>query len=302
MSHAPASGRARRRKGGHDEEHENHERWLVTYADMLTLLMVLFIVLFAMSQVDQVKFKVLANSLAAGFGTPAPVLAGGTGPNEGEGDNGTPIGSTPDSPVNVDSQLQSVNQKSINDAAKAADLARQQKLAADAAAEAKHFEEIRKELESALRKQGLQSSVQYRVTEQGLVVSVVTDKVVFDGDSAVLRPDGAKILTALGPTLAHLPNELLVVGHTNHLGVSNPLYPTLWELSVARAARVVRFLIETQGVTATRLEAAGFGKERPLYPATDPRAIAQNRRVEIVVESPLPSESAALLPTVSTVK
>jgi chemotaxis protein MotB len=97
--------------------------------------------------------------------------------------------------------------------------------------------------------------------------------------------------------LRPLPNSLGVDGHTNHLGVANPRYPTLWELSTARASRVVRYLVETKGISAKRLTAAGYAAERPLYPPSDPRAEKLNRRVEIIVLSGLPADQRALLPT-----
>ncbi|HEY0487226.1 MAG TPA: flagellar motor protein MotB [Mycobacteriales bacterium] len=284
-------GRARKRP---EEDQVNHERWMVSYADMLTLLMVLFIVLFAISQVDQKKFDQLKNGIAGGFGAPS-VTTGGTGPVSDSGDTtgtltvGPPPNLMPQQPTDT----------AVDAAARAADRARQSELAELAKAEANNLLELRDAMRKALERQGLKDNVKFEINERGLVVSILTDEVIFTGDSALLRRGGARVLDAIGPALRATPNGVIVEGHTNHLGVANPLYPTLWELSTARASSVVRYLV-SEGIDPKRLEAAGFGKERPLYPPTDPRAITQNRRVEVVVLSNLPSEARSLLPAAAT--
>jgi chemotaxis protein MotB len=279
-----------------EDEHVNHERWMVSYADMLTLLMVLFIVLFAISQVDQKKFNALKNGLAGGFGAPT-VTTGGTGPvsDVGEAPGSLSVGP----PQNLIPPQPSDSK--VDAAVQAADRARQQQLTKAAEEEANKLIALREKMRAALTKEGLQDSVKFEINERGLVVSIVTDKVIFDGDSAVLRTDGLRVLHAVGPALRAAKNGIIVEGHTNHLGVANPLYPTLWELSVARAARVVRHLI-SEGIDPKRLEAAGFGKERPRFAVTDSRAITQNRRVEVVVLSSLPTEAKALLPAVANAR
>jgi chemotaxis protein MotB len=291
----------RKRRSGHEEEHENHERWMISYADMLTLLMVLFIVLFAISQVDQKKFNALRSGIAAGFGAPtgADGIAGPDSQDPGVSDGAVTAGSKSISTndVLVDPDMNRNLQNNNSDVA--ADRKRQQQLTAAAQAELDKLGELQKSISGALEKAGLKGKIQFKVTERGLVLAIVTDRVIFTGDSAELRPEGAKVLAAVGPALRAVPNQIVVEGHTNQLGVSNPLYPSLWELSVARASSVVRYLISSQRVNAKRLEAAGFGKERPLYPPSDRRAITQNRRVEIIVLSDLPSESRTLLPTLA---
>jgi chemotaxis protein MotB len=273
-----------------EEEHVNHERWMVSYADMLTLLMVLFIVLFAISQVDQKKFDQLKNGLAGGFGAPS-VTVGGNGPIS---DSGETTGSlTVGPPENV--LPKSPGDPEVDAAARAADRARQSQLATLAEEEANNLIKVRNAMRGALEKQGLRDAVKFEINERGLIVSILTDEVIFSGDSAVLRRGGARVLNAVTPALRATPNGIIVEGHTNHLGVANPQYPTLWELSTARSSTVVRYLIG-RGIDPQRLEAAGFGKERPLFKPSDSRAITQNRRVEVVVLSNLPSEARALLP------
>jgi chemotaxis protein MotB len=269
---------------------------MVSYADMLTLLMVLFIVLFAISQVDQKKFDRLAHGLAGGFGVPT-VTIGGTGPVSDSGESQGLLAVGP--PPNVIPAAPS--DTAVDKAARAADRARQSRLTQAAEKEADALVKLREKMRAALKAQGLEDQVKFEINERGLVVSIITDKVIFDGDSAVLRTDGRRVLHAVAPALRSTTNGIIVEGHTNHLGVANPMYPTLWELSVSRAAIVVRHLI-LDGIDAKRLEAAGFGKERPLYAPTDPRAITQNRRVEVVVLSSLPTEAKALLPALAAAR
>jgi chemotaxis protein MotB len=160
--------------------------------------------------------------------------------------------------------------------------------------------ETKAKIDAALRKLHQQNAVRYRIDERGLVVSVVTSDVIFPGDMATLLPAGERVLHTIGPVIGALPNGIEVDGHTNHLGVSNPQYPTSWELSAARAARVVRYFADSHFINSGRMMATGFGSQRPLYPITDPRAIKLNRRVDIIVQSSLPAEQRALLPAAAS--
>jgi chemotaxis protein MotB len=292
-----APGGGHKKHAAHDEEHENHERWLVSYADMMTLLMVLFVVLFAMSQVDAAKFAALADGLAKGFGSPTVAL---TGP-------GTKIQDSTDAtaPVNLggtagkDAPQSTVDSEdpALKKAVQDADRARQQRMQEHAQQEVRNFDQVKSQILQAAAKQGMADSVKFTVDERGLVVTLVTSEVVFAGDRADLLPAGQHVLDAVAPTLATLPNKLEVDGHTNQLPVPTVNYPSAWELSSARASTVVRYLIDHGHLPAARLSAAGFAGEKPLYPPSDPRAAALNRRVEIIVLSSLPAAERALLPS-----
>lgn len=281
---AHGAGGGRKRRSGPHEEHENHERWLVTYADMLTLLMVLFVVLFAISQVDQKKFDELKNGLADSFGQARVVSGTDTvvGSDGGRSILEFPPRQQVGPVVPPKSQVENVTQER-----------------AQAAAEVKKFEDVRQRIEQALAKEGLRDSVLFRYDQRGLVVSVITDKVLFPADYATLQPIGVKLLDAIGPVLATLTNSIEVEGHTNQAKVKPRFYPTEWELSSARAVTVVRYLIDHERVAARRLTAAGFADQHPLLPPSDPRANRLNRRVEIVVGSTLPPSAAALIPSVA---
>jgi chemotaxis protein MotB len=297
MSHR--STKRHRQHGGHEEEHENHERWLVTYADMLTLLMVLFIVMFAMSTVDKQKFADLADGLASGFGAPSVAFSGKTAPLEGSGNSTTVIpidpGANPGLAENVKTATPA-QEKLKKEAVAQSERAKAFTDAQAAAREVANLKEIERKIAKALAAHKLLDSVRFTIDERGLVVTVVTNQVVFAGDRAELLAGGREILDAVLPPLRGLPNNIEVDGHTNQLRVQTRNYPSGWELSSARAASVVRYLIG-RGVAERRCAAAGFADTRPLIKPSDPRSVTMNRRVDIVVLSSLPAAQRALLPS-----
>jgi chemotaxis protein MotB len=269
------------RRGGHDEEHaehENEERWLLTYADMITLLMVLFIVMFAMSQVDKRKFMQLKTGLAAGFGAPIAMLSGGDAMLD-------PGGSIAPDSVNLAGQAGGKGSSETNDTinpAQVAELANATEKAKVAEA-VKALQQAQASLQQALIKAGLKTGATFRFDERGLVITIATDKVLFDSGSAELRPQGKKILDALGPTLRVLPNHLSVDGHTNSLPIHTAQYPDNWSLSAGRATGVLHYLVSSAHISPTRINETGYADTRPLIPGTGPQALVVNRRVEIVV-------------------
>jgi chemotaxis protein MotB len=284
-------GRRRGKKHEEHEEHENHERWLVSGFDMMTLLFVLFVVLFAMSKVDEVKFAALAKGMAESFGGPIAVQPGPT--PEGSVLDGLP------GVVDIASAIPSdptVAQAEVDKAAAQAAAERAERLAAEASAAYDELAAARDAIEAALAEAGYAGSARYEIDERGLVVHIVADQVLFDAEEAVLRPEGRAILSAIAPTLAGLPNQLAVEGHANHLPVTvGGPWPSNWELSATRATTVVRYLA-ADGVPPPRLQATGYSSTRPLVPESDPSALTVNRRVDVVVLSTASAEANALLP------
>jgi chemotaxis protein MotB len=294
--HGGGHGSKARRHKKHPphEEHENHERWLISYADMMTLLMVLFLVLFAMSQVDVTKFAKLKAGLAAGFGAESVALEG-KGTKVEQQEDVTPF--APDQKVGtpVEQSAGDISDEQLQKAVATADRAKQSRMAQHAKAEVEKLKEVKEKLEAELAAKGMADAVKFSIDERGLVVTIVTNQVVFPGDSATLLDGGKKVLDSIGPLVAGLPNKIQVDGHTNQLPGGTQNYPSGWELSSARASSVVRYLIDRYHVPEARLSAAGYADTRPLYPTSDPRAVTQNRRVEVVVMSSLPADERALL-------
>ncbi len=284
-------GRRRGKKHEEHEEHENHERWLVSAFDMMTLLFVLFVVLFAMSKVDEQKFAALAKGMAETFGGPITVQPGPT--PEGSVLDGLPGAIDIASAIPPDPTVQ---QAQIDQAAAAAALQRAENIAAEAKAAYSELAEARDRIEAALAAAGHAGAARYEIDERGLVVHIVADAVLFDAEEAVLRTEGRAILAAVAPTLTGLENQLDVEGHANHLPVtSGGPWPSNWELSATRATTVVRYLASL-GVPQPRLAATGYSSTRPLVPESDRTAVTVNRRVDVVVLSDASAEANALLP------
>jgi chemotaxis protein MotB len=287
-----STGKGRRRAKKHEEEeHENHERWLVSYADMMTLLLVLFVVLYAMSQVDKDKFAALAKGLNASFGGPISVTPASS-------PEGSPLDGLP-GVIDIASAIPpdpTVQQAQVDQAAAQAAAERAQRVAAEAREAYDELAAAQARIEAALAAAGHAGAARYEIDERGLVVHIVADAVLFDAEEAVLRPEGREILSAVAPTLTGLPNQFDVEGHANHLPVTRGgPWPSNWELSATRATTVVRFLAE-RGVPEPRLAATGYSSTRPLVPESDPTALSVNRRVDVVVLSNASAEANALLP------
>jgi chemotaxis protein MotB len=279
-----AARRGHGRRGGHEEEHEeheNHERWLVSYADMMTLLMVLFIVMFAISSINQGKFDQLKEGLHNGFGTPQTMMAGGNNLLD-SGD-----GVAPDAPEIASVTSGGAGGVTVNSAkgastAQVAGLVKETQQA-QVREEVENLKKAEKALKAALAKAGIPRGANFRFDERGLVVTIATDKVLFESGSATLRRQGRLILDTIEPTLAQLPNRISVDGHTNSVPIATDRFPSNWELSTDRATGVLRYLARPGGIPVDRMSAAGYADTRPLRPASDARALVVNRRVEIVV-------------------
>lgn len=283
--------RRRRRSDALPEEHENHERWLVTYADMVTLLMVLFIVLFAMSQVDQKKFDQLRSGLAVGFGQSPSIQQGSTSILDQPGQATAEAIAPQQFMIDGRGTKTSPASKAIA----AHEDAQQQLRMADARSEVDRLRALLERLNRALRAHHLQDDVQATIDPRGLVVSLVSRHVVFEPNLATLSARGQLVVDTLAPVLRDIPDPLQIDGHTNQVKVKPKYYPTDWELSAARAVTVLRRLNETDHVPAARMTASAFGHEKPLIDPSKPGSQRINKRVDIVILSTLPSETRALI-------
>ncbi|MBZ5737821.1 flagellar motor protein MotB [Nocardioides mangrovi] len=270
----------RRKKHEEHEEHENHERWLVTYADMLTLLMVLFIVMFAMSSVDQQKYNALKNGLAEGFGATSSFMKGSDSILDGHLNEATDPSLKG---TQIFEQL-SPEQQTLVTKALDQEKARAQQASYDAASkEATKLKDAQQALMGALSKAGLADDVSTTIDDRGLVVSLVSRHVVFQPNMADLSPRGEEVVDTLAPVLRSLGNDLQINGHTNQAAGPPKYYATDWDLSAARALTVLRRLNEVLGIPGDRLSLAAFGHEQPLIPPDQPHSQEINKRVDIVV-------------------
>lgn len=279
------------RRRDHDEQHETPDRWLITYADMVTLLMVLFLVLYAMSQVDQKKFDSLRSGLATGFGHSDSVLDSSTSI---VAEPGVSV-AQPISPQEIVDAGSKLDQKALYEAVTKSDRLRTQRKYADAAAEATRLREIQGAIIEALRENNLENDVQTTIDDRGLTVSLISRHVVFEPNVASLTARGRLVVDTIAPVLRKFPDALAIDGHTNQVKVKPKLYPTDWELSSARAVSVLRHLNEQDGVPNSRLSAVGYGSTKPLV---DPRRAGSqrvNKRVDIVILPRLPDQARQML-------
>lgn len=272
-----------RRKREVEEEHVDHERWLITYADMITLLMVLFIVLFAISQVDQKRFEMLRDGMAAGFGETVSPFSGTDAVLSEQ--SVTPL--APVRPVTMDLGMggDGPDEEKVAQEVLRQDQLRTGRVRAEAAAEVKRLEAIRRRILEALGRNGLRRDVQTQIDERGLRVSLVSRHVVFAPNLATLTPRGQRIVDILAPVLKVLPDSLQIDGHTNQVQVKPKYYATDWDLSAARAITVLRRLSERGRVPEGRLAAAAYGHTKPLIDPAQPSSQKINKRVDIVVLS-----------------
>lgn len=267
---------AKRKHHEEHEEHVNHEAWVIPYADMLTLLMALFLVMWAVGNIDEEKFEKVAQSFRHEIYGDARVVDPAIDQPAGEGVlQGETIW-----PLN--GLVETIIGENGNVTGQMAVLALQRQQAA-AEAEADALEGVRQEVEQRIGEAGLSGSVAFRTEARGLVVTVVTDQVLFAAGSAALQREGLGILGSLGQVLADFGHEITVEGHTDSVPINTPQYPSNWELSTSRATAVARYLIETAGLEPDMVSASGFADTHPLDTNDTAEGRARNRRVEIVI-------------------
>jgi chemotaxis protein MotB len=263
---------APRKRRGLEEEHEEHvdERWMASYMDMVTVLMCMFIVLFAMSTVDQEKFEQLRNSLATGFGQ-------------------TDVGSV-DTAKGVVVPADQVDQEGevVDLPVTQIDLAK---------AEVDKLEALKEQMRLNLEARGVAQTVQFEIDERGLTIRLVGSETFFGANSVDLSPTAFAVLDSVSPVIAATQYEVAVEGHADVRPPGAP-YATNWELSSGRATQVLRRIVEAGGVGQERVGAVGFGSARPMAPGMSEADLAANRRVDVVVISDQPESVRALIPEV----
>jgi chemotaxis protein MotB len=301
-----------KRKRGPAADHENEERWLLTYADMLTLLFALFMVLFSISSVNISKYQILQQSLKAAFS--GSILPGGRAvmqsgaqstdqhvPATAAVPSIVPLVPTPSDRSSSTTGAANSSSAAANLAAKAAAAKPMSAAQVQAAlnsmaasvAEQDSFVALAHKLNAYARAHGFSSEVQAVVQRRGLVVRVLTDKVLFASGQATLQPEGRPLLEEVGQLLnVDKSHPITVEGHTDNVPIATAQFPSNWELSTARATTVVRFLI-AHGVGAGRLGAVGYADLHPIASDATAAGRALNRRVEIVLMrlNPVPPSS-----------
>ncbi len=242
---------ARKKHAEHEEHHD--ERWLVSYADFITLLMVLFVILYSMGQVDIKKYQKLAESMRTAFtlGGPSQVVDGQIDQTGGTSEDGTA------KPIVVPGIPEGPTQS----------------------------EEVAGQLTSILASQNLGSSVSVQTNIEGVLISL-SDHLIFQEGQADLPAESLPVLDTIVQMLRPINNQIRVVGHTNNTPSTNPQYPTNWDLSLARALSVGKYMMNA-GIAPDRLIITGRGEYDPLFPNDNETHKQLNARVEIIIVYPV---------------
>lgn len=232
------------------EEHENHERWLVSYADFITLLFAFFVVMYSISSVNEGRFRTVSESIKAAL---HPIVSPPVSPNPFQVGNNKPATIVPTMTPSRDMAVRRLHQ-------------------------------ALKALHPSVRTDTVQ------VTELGdrSIVLSLPELVLYESGAATLRAEALPFLQALAEVLVELDRQIKVQGHTDNVPIRSAQFPSNWELSAVRAVMVVRVLSELYGVPAKDLSAVGYADSRPVTDNTTPENRAKNRRVEIVILDKLP--------------
>jgi chemotaxis protein MotB len=280
--------RSRSRRGGHGHAgHEDGERWLLTYADMITLLMALFMVLFSISSVNISKYRTLQKSLHAAFS--GNILPGGKSiAQPGATANSSHAPSAADVqaivPLTAQSSTNLQHTPSVQSSASPLSAAQQ---------EQSNFEHLKHQLDAYAAQHGFANDVHTSVQPRGLVIRVLTDRLLFPSGSATLIPQAQPLLSEIAALVnIDSTHPIAVEGNTDNVPIHGGAFPSNWELSTARASMVVRFLI-TKGVYTRRLSASGYSDLRPIASNASAQGRARNRRVEIVLQRLYGNSTAA---------
>jgi chemotaxis protein MotB len=238
------------------EEEENLERWLVSYADFVTLLFAFFVAMYGISQVDVKKLGKFSESMHMAFNIP---VITSTDYYRGSGEKIKP---TPIKPIMLAkfSLPPKLNQ-----------------------AEKERMEGLERVLKKIAQEiKGLGKDTHIVLGARGLEVHL-GEKILFPSGRATIRPEAFPLLDKLAQTLLLVPNLIRVEGHTDNVPINTPQFPSNWELSTARAASIVRYFIDHHNFSPTRLSAAGYGEYRPIASNDTPEGRALNRRVDIII-------------------
>jgi chemotaxis protein MotB len=243
-----------------EEEHENHERWLVSYADFITLLFAFFVVMYAISSVNEGKYRVMSDSISSAFRSMPGSSTGAT------------VAANPNAPVAISIPIK---RNIPNVKTDAVQTQKKEKLRS-----------VAKDLNQALAP--LVAQGQVKVTESALGITVdINASVLFAPGDARLDIIAQRALIAVAQILVPTDFPITVEGHTDNTPISTVQFPSNWELSGVRAASVVRLFIDT-GMDARRLSVAGYADQKPVADNATPEGRQSNRRVAITIESRTP--------------
>lgn len=227
------------------EEHENHERWLVSYADFITLLFAFFVVMYSVSAVNEGKFRTVSESIKAALHPVVHQEASSLAFNIGQSRPSLRVPSIPGS-------------KEVA---------------------VRHLRDLVKSMQATSQF----ALIHMLEKEDGDIIITIPDNILFNSGDAAIRQEALPFLKGLSTALLELNRHIRVEGHTDNVPIRTALFPSNWELSATRAVMVVRVLSELYGVPADHLVALGYADTRPVTPNLNSDQRAKNRRVEIII-------------------
>lgn len=231
----------RRRRNNDDDNNSGSPAWMTIFGDLMTLLLVFFVLLYSFSVMDLQKFQGFMSALQNQLG----VMEGGKTISEGQ-------------VMDQGMQGEQFNPSQVN------------------------LNQVMNNMQSYINENNLQEKVSVEMTERGLVIRM-TGEILYDIGEAVIKPTGRDVLDEIGTNIVGIRNNVKVEGHTDSLPINNSDYPSNWELSTARAVRVIKYFIDNIEINPSRLSAAGYSKYRPIRENVSPKNRAVNRRVEVVI-------------------
>lgn len=253
---------------------DKSERWMLTYLDLITLLMIFFVVLYSMSKMDADRFQAVAESLnkALSGGAPSSIelATSPAGPSifkSGMPSSNTTVpgkGKDPNNTTHTDLEGNGENEGQGN-----------------IDAENLTIEGIKAKLDKFAADNGIQSRLVSSMEERGLVVSV-QETLLFESGSADIDTRARQILRNITTVLASAPNQIRVEGHTDNLPINTAQFPSNWELSVIRSTHVLHIL-QSEGIAPERLSAAGYGEYRPIASNDTTEGQGRNRRIDLII-------------------
>jgi chemotaxis protein MotB len=239
-----------KKKKQKQDEHIN-ESWLIPYSDLLTLLLALFIVLFASSQIDQKKFEQIAHSFNA-------ALTGGTGVLEFQ------------APMEQEHRPSQPKQQNNNKK----ELDKQDR---------EELHEVQEKINTYIAKEHLNGKLKTSLTEEGLAITILND-ILFDSGSAEVRPQDQQLAKEISQLLVmNPPRNIIISGHTDNVPIHNAQFSSNWELSVMRAVNFMKLLLENPKLDPRLFSAKGYGEFKPVASNNTPEGRMKNRRVEILI-------------------
>lgn len=232
---------------------ENSERWLLTYSDLITLLMIFFVIMYSMSNVDSKKYDSLATSLNTSLSPSFSIVPGGSNNYVGSGVSAN----------NGNSQFLSNSHPNET---------------------LSPTQEIEQQLKNYLETHDLTSQVNLHIEPQGLILSL-NENIFFESGKAEVQPDYQKNLLEISEILNTFDNNVLIEGHTDNVPISNSHFKSNWELAAIRATNVVQLLIDEGHMEPSKLSATSYGEYRPIASNDTPEGRSKNRRIDIVLLS-----------------